>query len=172
MPKITAAEIELALTGFFDYRRNFIIPNVSYGFRHISYEIDVMVVTTSLYAYDVEIKISPGDLRRDSKKWKWKVCRNQHYFRKSYFAVPETMLKYQDLIPEHAGVISVSYNERRHLFEAVEIRKPVVDSQARKVTEAEISHLGKLCMLRMWDLKRNVRRLSREKVENVPCPIP
>jgi hypothetical protein len=160
--KITAAEIELALATLFDSRRNFLIPNVSNGFRHINYEIDVMVVTQSLYAYDIEIKVSAADLKRDLSKHKWNYCRDQHYFRKSYFAMPETMTGYQDLVPAHAGIILVSYNDRAYWFEARVIREPVTDTLAKKVTEAELTQLGRLAMLRMWDLKRNVRSLSRD----------
>jgi hypothetical protein len=160
--KITAAEIELALSGFFDSRKNFMIPNVSNGFRGINYEIDVMVVTASLYAYDIEIKVSASDLKRDQDKHKWRYCLQQHYFRKSYFAMPETMSQHQDLVPAHAGIILVSYNERSHWYVAYVVKEPVVDNLAKKVTEAEYAQLGRLAMMRMWDLKRNVRGLSRE----------
>jgi hypothetical protein len=160
--KITAAEIELALAGFFDWRRNFIIPNISNGFRGINYEIDIMVVTQSPYAYDIEIKVSAADLKRDRDKDKWRYCLEQHYFRKSYFAMPETMSGYQDLVPAHAGVILVSYNERRYWYDAKVVREPVVDNLAKKITEAELTQLGRLTMLRMWDLKHSVHRLVRE----------
>jgi hypothetical protein len=161
--KITATEIELALASYFDSRKNFMIPNVSNGWRYLSYEIDVMVVTASLYAYDIEIKVSASDLRRDALKDKWRYCREQHYFRKSYFAMPEAMSGYQDLVPAHAGIILVSYNDRRFWYDAVVVREPVVDGLAEKVTEAELTQLGRLAMLRMWDLKRNVRSLSRDR---------
>jgi hypothetical protein len=162
-PKITAAEIELALAGFFDWRRNFIIPNVSNGFRHINYEIDVMVVTQSLYAYDIEIKVSAADLKRDQDKDKWRYCLEQHYFRKSYFAMPEAMSQHQDLVPAHAGIILVAYNERRYWYDAKVVREPVVDTLAKKVREDELTQLGRLTMLRMWDLKHSVHRLVRER---------
>ena len=157
---ITAEAIELALLRVFDHRRNFVIPNVSWGFRHLNYEIDVMVVTASLYAYDIEIKISAGDLKRDAAKDKWRYCRDQHYFRKSYFAIPEALLKYAVFIPDHAGIIAVSYDSSRAWFYAHEVRAAVVDGLAKKVTDAELNQLGRLTMLRMWDLKRTIRSLS------------
>jgi hypothetical protein len=160
--KITATEIELALVNFFDSRRNFVIPNVSWGFRRLSYEIDVMVVTQSLYAYDIEIKVSASDLKRDQDKHKWNYCLEQHYFRKSYFAMPETMSQYQDLVPAHAGIFLVSYNSRRSWYDAKVVREPVTDKLAKKVSESELTQLGRLTMMRMWDLKRNVRSLTRE----------
>jgi hypothetical protein len=159
--KITSTEIELALATYFDSRKNFMIPNVSNGWRYLTYEIDVMVVTASLYAYDIEIKVSASDLRRDALKDKWRYCREQHYFRKSYFAMPETMRQHQDLVPAHAGIILVSYNERRYWYDAKVVREPVVDKLAEKVTESELAQLGRLAMLRMWDLKRNVRSLGQ-----------
>jgi hypothetical protein len=163
--KITAQDIEVALKGYFDYRRNFLVPNVYGGFRYLNYEIDVLVVTGSRYAYDVEIKISPGDLRRDAKKDKWRYCRDLHHFRKSYFAMPEAMLKYQDLVPEHAGIITVTYDERRFCYDAHEARKPVVDGLAKKVTDTEYMQLGRLAMLRMWDLKHNVWQNRNQRTE-------
>lgn len=165
MSKITSSEIELALVQYFDTARNFIIPNVSNGFRHINYEIDLMVVTRSRYAYEVEIKISPGDLRRDAKKDRWRYCLSQHYFRKSYFAMPEEMSKYQDLVPEHAGILTVKYYPKHYYWLATEIRKPVIDSEAKKLFDHEYEHLGELAMLRMWDLKRNIRHLIQQKQE-------
>lgn len=163
--KITATEIELALSGYFDSRRNFIIPNVKWGFRNLRYEIDLMVVTQSLYAYEVEIKISPGDLKRDREKLKWNYCGEQHYFRKSFFAIPEKMLKYQDLVPEKAGILAVSYNSKRYWFDTRLVREPVTDTLAKKVTETELAQLGRLTMLRMWDLKRNIRTHAQQKRE-------
>jgi hypothetical protein len=160
--KITAAEIELALVQHFGTERNFIIPNVSNGFRHISYEIDLMIVTRSRYAYEVEIKISASDLRRDALKDKWRYCRDQHYFRKSYFAMPQELLKYQDLVPEHAGIIAVAYNDRRYYWYGTEIREPVIDKDAKKLFDHEYEHLGELAMLRMWDLKHNIRNLIQQ----------
>jgi hypothetical protein len=160
--KLTAADIELALARYFNSRRNFVIPNISWGFRQLNYEVDVMVVTPSRYAYDVEIKVSVGDLKRDASKHKWLYCRDQHYFRRSYFAVPESMLNVIDLIPDHAGVLAVSYNHRQSWYETREVRAAAVDNRARKVTEAELAQLGRLAMLRMWDLKHNLRILSRK----------
>lgn len=163
--KITAAEIELALTRYFDAKRNFLIPNVKWGFRQLSYEIDVMVVTGSLYAYDIEIKISPADLKRDREKWKWNFCKDQHYFRKSYFAIPEGMLKYQDLIPDHAGVLAVSVSAGNGWFSVREVRAPKPDMLAKKITEKEYANLGRLCMLRMWALRQRNSELSKTLTE-------
>ncbi|MEM5786538.1 MAG: hypothetical protein AAGU11_04420, partial [Syntrophobacteraceae bacterium] len=72
--KITAADIEVAVARHFHTTRNLIIPNVSWGFRGMGYEIDLMVVTESRYAYEVEIKVSAADLKRDAQKDKWRYC--------------------------------------------------------------------------------------------------
>lgn len=166
-PRIDAAAIELALIQFFEARRNFVIPNVKWGWRNLSYEIDLMVVTSSLYAYDIEIKISAGDLRRDLKKYKWRYCREQHYFRRSYFAMPREMERYQDLVPKHAGVLLIGYDGRGHWLTTDEVRKPEQDGAAKKVTETELAQLGRLCMLRMWDLKRGIWQRRRQEVDNM-----
>lgn len=164
-PKIDASAIEVALARHFETNKNFCIPNVKWGWRGLSYEIDLMVITSSLYAYEVEIKVSAGDLRRDLKKYKWNYCQSQHYFRRSYFAVPAAMLKYRELVPEHAGILTVGYNSRATWFEVTEARVPVVDGLAKKVTEAELAQLGRLCMLRMWDLKQAQWQHRRRHLE-------
>lgn len=165
--KITAADIEVALSNHFDTRRNFMIPNLKWGFRNLLYEIDLVVVTGSKYIYEIEIKISAGDLKRDRKKWKWGYCKTQHHFRKSYFAMPATMLKYQDLVPEHAGILAVSYNDKRFWFDVEEVRPPKTDALAKPITDAEYAQLGRLCMLRMWDMKRAAAQRRSLQLEGV-----
>lgn len=176
---ITAAEIELALMTYFDTSRNFIIPNISNGFRGMNYEIDLMIVTRARYAYEVEIKISASDLKRDQKKWKWNYCIDQHYFKKSYFAIPADLTEYQEFIPAHAGIIAVEYRgSPRFWWNCTVVREPTPDKLAKKVSDSEYAHLGELAMLRMWDLKCNVRDLAHKNrdlenslVTNVTCKL-
>ena len=63
----TAAEIEVVVAQYFDPRRNVIVPNVwwGWGLRH---ECDLVVMTKTGYAYEVEIKVSRSDLKADLKK--------------------------------------------------------------------------------------------------------
>lgn len=150
-----ASDIELALSRYFHRRRNFIIPNVSWGFRGLSYEVDLMVVTSSNYAYEIEIKTSASDLKRDTKKHKWNYCLFRNNFRKYYFAFPEELLKYQEFVPGFAGILTISYDEKSSIYRAELYRDAAIQSNARIITEKEYSELGRLCMLRMWNLKEN-----------------
>ena len=150
--KPTAADIELKVAYFFNARRNFIIPNVSFGFRSIPYEVDVMVITSSLYAYDVEIKVSASDLKRDQKKRKWQL-EYKNYWRKHYFAIPIELTACAEFIPDFAGILTVRHDDNRNLFLVSEYRPAQVNKSAKKITEKEYAALGRLCMLRLWDAK-------------------
>lgn len=152
--KIDAAAVEFGVIRYFDYAGKFAIPNVTYGFG-LSYEVDVMIVTKFLYAYEIEIKVSPGDLKRDCQKWRFRQgWEPSQLFRKSYYAMPVEMEKYTDLIPSSYGVLLVKYNN--YWFEAREVRPAATNASARKLTETEYANLGRLCMLRMWDLKKTI----------------
>ena len=49
-------EMEVALMKHFGIRQNIIVPNVSWSF--LNYEADLVVLTKSNYATEIEIKIS------------------------------------------------------------------------------------------------------------------
>lgn len=135
--------MELALVRYLDSRVNFIIPNVFWGLN-FNYELDLMVVKTSGYAYEIEIKVSIADLKADKKK-KWGHYSNR--IKQLYFALPLVLLeKAEPLIPERAGIYTVDEYSRVNLY-----RKPKINIHARKLNEKEIIKLGKLSNMRMWN---------------------
>lgn len=143
--------LSYAVARYFDTRRNIVVPNVSWGFRGINYEIDVLVVTVSRHAYHIEVKISIGDLKRDIKKHKWNYCMDQGYFRKFYYVIPETMIDSINLIPDFAGVLVVGYDDQQHQYITTEFKRPHIFDNAQKVTDHEMINLGRLCMMRLWN---------------------
>jgi hypothetical protein len=61
----TAKEIELRIAYYFGNRSHIIVPNVSWGL--MMYECDLLVMPKSGHLYEVEIKVSKGDLIADKK---------------------------------------------------------------------------------------------------------
>ena len=52
-----AGDIEIAIANHLNTNQNLIVPNISYGLG-FHYELDLLVVTKSNYADEIEIKIS------------------------------------------------------------------------------------------------------------------
>lgn len=151
-----SGEIELALARHLDTRQNLIVPNVFWGLN-FHHEIDLLVVTQSGYAWEIEIKISIQDLKNDQKKTH---CHRSDRIKRFYFAVPEK-LKDQSLlhIPEHAGLFSVKNNLWVTLVKA-----PKVNTQARKFNDGEIDKLYELVSMRMWNQKEINYKLQKKLI--------
>lgn len=154
-----AQEIELAVANFFDWRRNLIVPNVSWGlFLH---ECDLLILTPTGYAYEVEIKVSKEDIRRDAKKrhghWSKKI-------RKLYFAIPEKLLEYQELIPDHAGIIYINAK----YGSAYKAREAKVNPASFKFNNDDIEKLKHLGLMRTWKLRRKIQELSKT-IKEMEC---
>ena len=147
--KITSVEIEICLARYFDYRANLIVPNISWGMD--IHECDLLVVRKSGYGVEVEIKVSKSDLIKDLSK------RHHHHDRlgrisEFYFAIPDYLQPYIEFIPEHAGIIIV--NKTDYGTTCRTLRKPKPNVTRRKFTDKEISKIGHLGSMRIWNLKR------------------
>ncbi|MBP7509387.1 MAG: MmcB family DNA repair protein [Prolixibacteraceae bacterium] len=162
--KITTLEMEECLARYFSYRRNLVIPNVSWGFN--IHECDLLVVTKSGYLIEVEIKISKSDLKADMKK---EHNHHDHYNRvkELYFAMPENLAEDKeciDLVPENAGIILVSKwkpNWHKDLFvQARTIRKSKVNKAAGKLYDNEKYQLARLGTMRIWSLKKKIIKIT------------
>ena len=144
----TCAEIETAVAGYFDPRRSLIVPNVWWGLG-LNHECDVFVLTKSGFAYEVEIKTSRADLKRDLLK------RTQHasnLIRKLYFALPQAIEASTSLIPERAGILIVG--TKGHVFKRREAQINPTAKPLRPETQLKLAHLG---TMRIWALKRDLR---------------
>jgi hypothetical protein len=163
----TASEIEIAVAHYFGVRTHVIVPNVSYGL--FGYELDLVVLNNnSFYAYEVEIKVSKADLKRDSQKYH-NHDRNGGAIRLLYFAMPLKMKPCIDLVPERAGILFVDADGKVSLARAA---KP--EPGAHKWGLEQAFKLGRLGTLRIFDLKERVRRYKAElaalKAEKLlPC---
>lgn len=155
-----SGDIEIILSRYFSAGTCIIVPNVSYGLN--IHEVDLLIVSQSGYATEIEIKISLSDLKADLKKEHGHRSNKIKYL---YFAVPiELKEKALVLIPERAGLITIQEPDKTtRFFPSVKIVKsPIVNKQARKLTEKELLKLGSLAAMRIWSLKETIYRLQRD----------
>lgn len=139
----TTPEIEVAVARYFNSNALVIVPNVSWGL--LRYEADMLLLTRSGYAWEVEIKVSRADLLRDKKK------KHQHdspKVKRLWFAIPECLTSSIDDIPERAGVLVVDGEGY-----IKPVRQPVPNPDARKLSQSEQFQLARLGALRIWSLK-------------------
>ena len=150
----TSREIEVAIANHFGIRQNIIVPNVSWGM--FGYELDLCILNCkSMYASEVEIKISKSDLKRDSKKYRPHE-RNGNLIRQLWFAMPEKLKGCEEFVPEKAGIVYVS-----KLGITWEYRHSEINKIARKWNIEESYKLARLGTMRIWKLKWN--RIIKEE---------
>lgn len=164
--KITTLEIEARIAGHFDYRQNLIVPNISWGMN--IHECDLLVVSKSGYATEVEIKISKADLKKDALK-KHNHEDRLNRIRRLYFAIPESLRDCIEFIPERAGILilsrGVSFGED-YLYCKV-FREARVNNSCRKFTEEERFNVARLGCMRIWGLKRKIIKAKRKEKFNI-----
>jgi len=143
-----AIDVELAVVEYLNPRANLIVPNVFWGM--FDHECDLLVVTRAGFAWEIEIKVTPADLKKDKEK------RHQHLDKKIkdlYFAMPYYMEKYVEHVPEHAGIILVRQSGRCQLF-----RKPKSIPKPYRFTDEDRYRVARLGALRIWGLKKKMAK--------------
>ena len=161
--KINSTHLEIAVSNYFDYRQNIIVPNVSWGF-YLPYEADVLILRPSGFVEEVEIKISMADLRRDKEKEKWKQNINT-LVRRFWYCFPESMNKHlteiHNSVPIFAGLLVAEFDSNRNRFYIRQIRPAVVNVRAKKISDKEKLNLARLGCMRIWSLKRHRNELGQ-----------
>ena len=156
-------DIEIAVAKLFNPRVNLIVPNVSWGM--CLHECDMLILSKSGYATEVEIKTSVADLKRDARKPHAHESERIKYL---YFAVPEGMLKseHAEYIPKHAGIITVSIQpgyygqpEYRANYE----RAPMTNTVKYCFNDGERLEMARLGAMRIWTLKQKIQELTEAK---------
>jgi len=150
--KITALEMEISLSSFLDYRRNLIIPNVSWSF--FNHELDLCMLSKAGYCTEIEIKIDKYDLIKDKEK---RHSHNHYRIKYLYFAIPDYLIDQIHHIPEQAGIFIV----RRHKnfpkwLSCKKLRKAKSNPSNYKFNETERVELMRLLCLRIWRLKKKL----------------
>ena len=162
---MNTTDIEIAIADIFNPRVNIIVPNVSWGLG--LHECDVLILTKSGYAYEVEIKISRADLKKDLNK---AHMHKSNRIRGLWFALPQQLLKHMNLIPSNAGIISVSSPEADAFYPKFE-RRPTLNIDAKQFTREEIVKLIHLASMRIWPMKKRLRERCWE-IEKLQKNLP
>jgi len=149
----TTREMEVAVARYFNARKNVIVPNVSWGM--FKYEMDLcMLNMVSMYASEVEIKVSKADLKADAKKEHHHDSPSIKYL---WFAMPDKMVGCEDLVPENAGIIYINKHGYGRTF-----RKPKANAVAQRWDFEKAFKLARLGTLRIWDLKEACNKAKRD----------
>lgn len=172
---MTALDIEIAVMAHFKPRVNVVVPNVSWGAG--VHECDVLSLTPSGYATEIEIKISKADLIKDKEKCHRHLSSKIKWL---WFAIPEKLLKFKEHIPKDAGIIVVKEDVKERIgvrrgytyFTGEKIRawhckveRDPIQRGHHKWTEAERHNLTRLGALRILGLKKKIQKL-KEKNKN------
>jgi len=142
----TETEIQVALARYYDYLQCLVVPNVE-----LPYEMDLVVLSKSGYASEIEIKISLPDLRKDAgKRHSHDFCCNRNLIKQLWFAIPESMdfAKALPFIPENAGIYVIT--DQGYVLTK---RKPKINALAKQWDENGYMKLARLAMIKLWSLK-------------------
>lgn len=156
--KITTLEMELMLMRHFKFNQKIIVPNVRNGIKYKKKSLndcDLLILSKSNYATQIEIKVTKADLKHDFQK-----KHNQNYdhmlIKTFYYAVPHYLKEFAlTIIPEEAGLLSVSNKG------VTEIKKAKTLEHVKWDDELKL----KLCTLgtmRIYNLKMNNHKGSKK----------
>jgi hypothetical protein len=162
---VNSRQIEIAVAKMFGYRQNLIIPNVSWGFFD-GFEVDLLIVRPSLWAIEIEIKTTAGDIKRDALKnrhrdAKW-YPQGQAKIQRKYFAVPLALADHQS-IPADVGVIGVTETGAAFIKRPAPLRKGAV-----KISASEERALLRLAHMRVWTMKEALETGLQRKSSTPP----
>ena len=145
-------EMEIALMSHFGIRRNIIVPNVFWGM--LPYEADLVILTKSNYATEIEIKISKADLKKDKEK------RHNHdsdMFKYLYFAVPKELTEFAlTEIPGKAGLLEVIDRGKGYNKFVRQVKPPVLNKNHMQWKNHERVKLAELGCMRILGLKMKI----------------
>jgi len=159
--------IEVAVANLLGYRVQTIVPNVSWGLG-LSHECDMLALDKNGRFTEIEIKISASDLKADFTK---RHGHRSKIISKLIYAMPGWMCeKYEHLIPENCGIISVfrieSINGREFIhptYRAEHWRIVRHDKTKGVPDEKIIRKFMELGCMRIWSLKQanNIKRIRK-----------
>lgn len=165
---MTTLDIEIAMIKAINPRQNLTVPNVSWAFFSRQ-EVDILYLTKSNYATEIEIKISKTDLKKDREKPHNHI--NQLIAR-VYFAVPEELEETAlDLIPKHAGLYVIKQIPVHYRYSpdqvsymrtmVVLVRECKRNTKAKQWTDIQRYELARLGTLRILGLKQTIQTLTK-----------
>jgi hypothetical protein len=176
---MTTLEMEIAVIKNFRPRQNLIVPNVSWGLHDQRYkslhECDVLILSNSNYATEIEIKISKSDLLNDLKK---RHKHNHDLIRRFYYAVPEKLEQAAlENIPNGAGLLVV-YSKQftgykwhtdggkseyvKYYTQVKTVKECTINTVAVKWTNEQRQQLARLGTMRILGLKEKIHNLLKK----------
>lgn len=161
--KITTADMEVALafsnSSPCDIRKNTItVVRCKELFGH---ETDVVSITESGYATEVEIKISKADFNKDFKK---EHCHESGYIKYFYYAVPYYMVDYVlDKLPEDAGLLSMT-PDNKYCGRIKIVKSALAKKNVRKITEKMLAKMQRYMSMRYWSVLKRTRKYFWDQI--------
>ena len=156
-PKMTANEVELILAKHFNIRQVILVPNVSWGM--LEYETDLLMLSKSNYATEIEIKVDKYDLINDIKKKHTHNSKLIHYL---YFAIPDYLEEYIEHVPVHAGILIIDRTYGKAYVRTLRVAKK---HRVPKWTVEQRIQLMRLSTLRIWSLKDKLKGITTKYKE-------
>ena len=158
---MTTLEVEVALMRNLDIRKNVIVTNLNGGVVKDMHECDLIVLSPSNYATEIEIKISKYDIANEDDKTHG---HSHNHIARLYFAVPEELVEIAlEKIPKKAGLIKVitKHNTLKgtHSHHIRVVRKPQRNPNAVMWTDKERNQLTRLGTMRVLGLKEKIIKL-------------
>lgn len=155
-------EMETALMSHYGVRQNIIVPNVSWAFLH--YEADLVILTGSNYATEIEIKVTKADLKKDKEK---RHNHDSELFKYLYFAVPNKLTEFAlTEIPEKAGLLEVIDRGEGYQRFVRQVKPAVLNNQHRQWKNHERSKLAEIGCMRILGLKEKINRYKISEIKN------
>lgn len=159
MEKITTLEMEVELSKFLNFRKNIVVPNVSWGM--FSHECDLIRLTPAGYCSEIEIKVSLADLKKDAQKRHNHIDGNgyrENKIKYLYFAIPEYLENHIEYIPSRAGILIVFETDGGVL--RIREERPPISQSNYKFSEKERIRLLELMAMRIWGLKEKFAKMQ------------
>jgi len=158
---MTTLEIEVAIMEYLGVRKNVIVNGIHWGLNvgnKLMHECDLLSLTKSSYATEIEIKISKSDLLKDKEK---KHKHNHNHIKYLWFAVPEKLKETAiKEIPDRAGLYSLHKWDDGRITVYIE-KHAQPRKNAIKWTDEERNDLMRLGTMRIITLKKQLLRVLR-----------
>ena len=153
---MTIEDIEIAVAKHWNIRVFVIVPNASWGAG--VHECDLLILSSSGYLTEIEIKTTKADLVKDLKK------EHQHRsdkIKQLYYALPDRVLNANEtkkLIPARAGILRIWKSEYGNYNCGME-REATINKIAEPLSEVERFQIARLGAMRVWDLKERIQKV-------------
>jgi hypothetical protein len=170
----TARSVQYAIALQLDYFRYCIVPNIKLG---NSDEMDLAILSPSKILWEVEIKISLNDWRRDLGKSKWTRPASDSTPARFYYAVPGTLVKngIPSWVPGKAGVLAI-YNNRSTKTLSDGSQEVVDRPYANVLRVAKPNHRNRLPEMYVYEMYRKLsvrywrQKYDRENSQKILLP--